>query len=292
MNKQMQLGDVVAQLRDGMTIGFGGWGPRRKPMALVREILRSDLKDLTVVAYGGPEIGMLCAAGKVKRIIYGFVSLDFIPIEPFFRKAREAGGVQASELDEGLLVLGLQAAGHRLPFLPTRVGLGSDVTTINPEFRMVKSPYDDGETLLAMPAIKLDAALIHVTRADRLGNTQTDGPDPFFDALFARAADKCYVTTEELVDRIDHSYPEKAKTNLFERFLVTGVVEAPLGAHPTTSHDLYGWDVDHFKEYAALATEEGGWKKYFDKYVAGAESGYADRAGGASRIRSLPIPTF
>ena len=50
MNKLMTATDVVAQLRDGMTIGFGGWGPRRKPMAIVREILRSDLKDLTVVA--------------------------------------------------------------------------------------------------------------------------------------------------------------------------------------------------------------------------------------------------
>lgn len=292
MNKQMQLAEVVASLSDGMTIGFGGWGPRRKPMALVREILRSDLKDLTVVAYGGPEVGMLCAAGKVKRLVYGFVSLDFIPIEPFFRKTREAGGVESSELDEGLLLLGLQAAGHRLPFLPTRVGLGSDVTAINPDLRTVTSPYEDGETLLAMPAIKLDAALLHVTRADRLGNTQTDGPDPFFDALFARAAARCYVTTEELVDRIDLAYPDRAKSNLFERYLVTGVVEAPLGAHPTTAHDLYGWDAEHLREYAALAGEEGGWARYFDKYVAGPESGYAARAGGADRIRGLPIPTF
>jgi glutaconate CoA-transferase, subunit A len=292
MNKQMDLGAVVASLRDGMTIGVGGWGPRRKPMALIREILRSDVKDLTVVAYGGPEIGMLCAAGKVKRLIYGFVSLDFIPIEPFFRRTREAGGVEASELDEGLLLIGLQAAGHRLPFLPTRVGLGSDVTAINPHFKLIKSPYEDGETLLAMPAIKLDAALLHVTRADRLGNTQTDGPDPYFDALFARAAERCYVTAEEVVDRIDLAYPDNAKSNLFERYLVTGVVEAPLGAHPTTAHDLYGWDAEHLKEYAALAAEEGGWTRYFEKYVAGSEAGYAGRVGGAERIRALPITTF
>lgn len=292
MNKQMRLEEVVGKLRDGMTIGFGGWGPRRKPMALVREILRSNLKDLTVVAYGGPEVGMLCAAGKVKRLIYGFVSLDFIPIEPFFRKAREAGAFEATELDEGLLLLGLQAAGGKLPFLPSRVGLGSDVLAINPHLKTVKSPYDDGETLLAMPAIKLDVALIHVTRADRLGNTQTDGPDPFFDSLFARAADACYVTSEEVVDRIDLAYSDKAKTNLFERHLVKGVVEAPLGAHPTTAHDLYGWDAEHLKEYAALATQDGGWKTYFDKYVAGPEAAYPDRAGGAARIRSLPIPTF
>ena len=60
-------------------------------MALVREVLRSPLRDLTVVAYGGPDVGMLCAAGKVKKLIYGFVSLDAIPVEPWFRRAREGG---------------------------------------------------------------------------------------------------------------------------------------------------------------------------------------------------------
>ena len=107
---------------------------------------------------------MLCAAGKVRKLVYGFVSLDAIPIEPYFRKARESGSVEVNELDEGLLLLGLQAAGHRLPFLPTRVGLGSDVMTYNPYLRTVRSPYDDGEELLAMKAISLDVALIHVSR--------------------------------------------------------------------------------------------------------------------------------
>jgi hypothetical protein len=46
--------EVVAQLRDGMTLGIGGWGSRRKPMALVHAIARSSLKDLTIVSYGGP----------------------------------------------------------------------------------------------------------------------------------------------------------------------------------------------------------------------------------------------
>src|ERR1700757_4016033 len=68
--------EIVAELRDGMTIGIGGWGSRRKPMALVRAILRSDLKDLSLVAYGGADVGLLCAAGKVKRVMYAFVSLD------------------------------------------------------------------------------------------------------------------------------------------------------------------------------------------------------------------------
>src|SRR5687768_15764779 len=122
-DKQMSLEDVVAQIDDGMTIGIGGWGSRRKPMSLVRAILRSPVKDLTVVAYGGPDVGLLCASGKVRRVITGFVSLDSIPLEPLYRAARERGDIDVREIDEGMLQWGLYAAALRLPFLPTRAGL-------------------------------------------------------------------------------------------------------------------------------------------------------------------------
>ena len=75
-DKRMTEEEVVAELEDGMTIGIGGWGSRRKPMSIVRAILRSPLKDLTVVSYAGPDLGLLCAAGKVRRAVYSFVSLD------------------------------------------------------------------------------------------------------------------------------------------------------------------------------------------------------------------------
>ncbi len=117
LDKRMTPAEIVGQLRDGMTIGIGGWGPRRKPMALIREIMRSDLKDLTIAAYGGADVGMLCAAGKVKKLIFAFVSLDAIPLEPWFRKAREAGQIDVLELDEGMFQWGLKAAAFGLPAL-------------------------------------------------------------------------------------------------------------------------------------------------------------------------------
>ncbi len=153
MNKQMTAAQVVAQLHDGMTIGIGGWGPRRKPMALVREILRSDLKDLTVVSYGGADVGMLCAAGKVKKVVFAFVSLDFIPLEPYFRQARQAGAIEVMEIDEGMMLLGLRAASWGMPFIPTEVGLGTDIITKNPGIKVIDSPYDDKEWV-AMPALQ------------------------------------------------------------------------------------------------------------------------------------------
>src|SRR3954451_15944741 len=174
-DKRTTADDVPAELEDGMTIGIGGGGARKKPMALVRAILRSPVRDLTVVSYGGPDVGLLCAAGKVRRVVYGFVSLDTIPLGPHFRAARQAGAIEATELDEGMLQWGLYAASLRLPFLPTRAGLGSDVLRVNPQLRTVRSPYDDAEELVAMPALRLDVALVHVNRADAAGNAQVLG---------------------------------------------------------------------------------------------------------------------
>lgn len=292
MDKRTDLAGAVASLSDGMTIGVGGWGPRRKPMALIREILRSDLKDLHIVCYGGPEVGMLCAAGKVAKVTYGFVSLDRIPLEPWFRKAREAGSVEVAEYDEGMFLLGLRAAAEGVPFAPTYAGLGTSVPQMNPHLKTVTSPYDPADILLAVPAIPLDVALIHVARADHLGNTQTEGPDPYFDDLFARAATRVIASAEEVVERMDKSHPETANKSLFHRGMVKSVVPAPLGAHPTTSHGFYGWDMEHLKTYGATAGDAAAWDTYFATFVAGGEDAYQAALGGAEAVRQLPIPIF
>lgn len=290
-NKELSATQVVAQLRDGMILGIGGWGPRRKPMALIRELLRSNVKDLTVVSYGGPEVGMLCAAGKVKKLVYGFVTMDAIPLEPHFRRAREAGAIEVMELDEGMFEWGLRAAGMRMSFLPTRCGLGTDVLAKNPVLKTIASPYEDGEVYVAMPALKLDVALLHVNHADRLGNTLITARDPLFDDLFARAADRCYVSTETLVDRFALSADE-ARFNLFERYLVHGVVHAPCGAHPTYNGPDYGWDMEHLKRYNASGADDGGWQNYADEFLTISESEYLAKNGGAERITKLKTPVF
>lgn len=290
LNKEQSPRDAIAQLRDGMTLGIGGWGPRRKPMALVREILRSPLKDLTVVSYGGPDVGMLCAAGKVKKLVFAFVTMDAIPLEPYYRKARESGAIEVMELDEGMFEWGLRAAGMRLSFLPTRVGLATDVLKRNRQLKTVKSPYD-GEVYVAMPALKLDAALLHVNEADRLGNTLVKGHDVFFDHLYARAADHVIVSTEILRDKL--ALDEiTAKQNTFERYLVHSVVHAPGGAHPTYFGPDYGWDMDHLKRYNASAAEPAGWQNYVAEFVSGGEGAYLNKIGGAERLMALKLPVF
>ncbi len=261
----MSAEDVVAELRSGMTIGIGGWGSRRKPMSLVRAMLRSEINDLTIVTYGGPDVGLLLAAGKVRRLVYGFVSLDSIPLEPHFRAAREAGTVDVTEYDEGMLQWGLYAAACRLPFLPTRVGLGSDVLRVNPHLRTVTSPYDD-EELVAVPALPLDAALVHLNRADLHGNAQFLGPDPYFDDLFCAAAQRAYVSCERIVPTAELS-ATSVHTVRIQRWMVRGVVHAPNGAHFTSCEPDYGRDEAFQSEYATAARDPELWARFRERYL-------------------------
>jgi len=262
--------EVVADLRDGMTIGIGGWGSRRKPMALVRAILRSPLKDLTVVSYAGPDVGLLVASGQARRVVTGFATLDSIALEPHFRRARQDGTVELTELDEGMLHWGLLAAAHRLPFLPIRAGLGSGVLAINPELRTIRSPYRDGEELVAMPALRLDAALVHMNRADAGGNAQYLGPDPYFDDLFCLAAERAYVSCEAIVA----SLPGPPQSLLLNRAMVHAVTETPNGAHFTSCVPDYARDEAFQARYARAAADSEEWRRFTQRYLDGDEAAY------------------
>jgi glutaconate CoA-transferase subunit A len=274
-DKRMTIEEVVGELKDGMTIGIGGWGPRRKPMALVRAILRSDLRDLTVVSYGGADVGLLCKAGKVRRLVYGFVSLDTVPLEPLFAQARQAGTIaEVVELDEGMFQTGLRAAAQRLPFLPMRAGLGSDVLTHNPHIRTVTSPYDDGEELVAVPALPLDVALVHLNRADRHGNASYLGPDPYFDDLFCLAAQRAYVSVEQVVDTAGLTVDTPVQRLLLSRMMVSGVVETPNGAHFTTCTPDYERDEEFLRHYADSARDPEAWAVFEERFLSGDEEAY------------------
>ncbi len=291
-DKRTTLDDAVAGIESGMTIGIGGWGSRRKPMAFVRALLRTAVTDLTVVTYGGPDLGLLCSAGKVAKVYYGFVSLDSPPFyDPWFSRARTTGAIVAREMDEGMLRCGLQAAAQRLPFLPTRAGLGSSVPDFwDGELKTVRSPYmtpnpgslrssppatgDDHEELIAMPALRLDAALVHLNIGDRHGNAAYTGIDPYFDDLFLMAADRRYLSVEQVVSTEELVKAVPPQALLVNRMMVDHVVEAPGGAHFTTNAPDYGRDEKFQRHYAAAAAEDDTWAQFVDTYLSGSEADY------------------
>jgi glutaconate CoA-transferase subunit A len=173
-----------------------------------------------------------------------------------------------------MLQWGLYAAALRLPFLPTRAGLGSDVLTLCPELRTVRSPYGDdggaGEELVAVPAIELDAAICHLNRADAAGNAQFLGPDLYFDDLFLGAAKRRFISVERVVATEELLAAGSVHTLRIHRGMVDGVVEAPRGAAFTECVPDYGRDEELQARYAAAATagDPGVWNTFYKEYVA------------------------
>jgi glutaconate CoA-transferase subunit A len=279
MNKVVSCDDVVAEIHNGATIAIGGSSLSRKPMALVRALARSDRKNLRlIVDVGGPEVDLLIGTGKITDLVYAFVGFEVMGLAPHFRRARQQGSLRFQEWTEFTVMAGLDATIKRVPFLPTHTGLGTDVLRVNPAFRTIQDPFE-GQTLLAVPALRPDVALIHVNLADPQGNGVILG-DGHIDSLCAKAATKTFLSAEQIL------LPERLQTYGHDvrilRTLVTGVVEAPWGAHFTGCAPDYRADLTHVQEYLAAARDGSAWNEYLERYVYVSDQEYL-RALGSER---------
>ena len=256
-------------LASGMCIALGGLATSCHAMIAVRHIVRRGLRDLTIVgsAVGGLDVDLLIGAGCVKKVICPYVGAEALaPIGPFFRAAAERGEIDVWECDEGQYYAGLQAAGMMLPFLPCRGGVGTSFPEVNPELKAFADPVR-GQTLIAVPAIEPDVALLHAATADAYGNVQFVGTG-YADRLLWRAANKTLVQVERIVSNEEiRRAPERTA------LLADGILRAPFGAHPFSSPGFYLEDRAHITELVdagrafARGGDRGPFEAYLDRYV-------------------------
>jgi glutaconate CoA-transferase subunit A len=168
-----------------------------------------------------------------------------------------------------MFLLGLQAAAWRVPFLPTRVGLGSDLLRLNPLLKMVTSPFDDGYELVAVPGLTLDAAICHLNRADESGNASFLGPDLYFDDLFLRAAQtRRFISVERVVPTSELLAEAGTELRLrVARLMVDGVVERAGGALFTSCVPDYERDERLQREYATAAQSPEAWAAFREEWI-------------------------
>jgi glutaconate CoA-transferase subunit A len=153
------------------------------------------------------------------------------------------------ECEEGILTSGLEAAAKGLPYLPWRGGVGTSLPEVNPELRIMSDPVR-GETLIAVPAVRPDVALLHAAQADAYGNVQHCGGPGWIDLFLARAAERCVVSVERIVSNEDIRAEPWATTIA----RADAVVRAPWGAHPWYSRGAYVQDGPFLADYVAAAT--------------------------------------
>lgn len=256
--KLIPLAEAAALVHPGELVALGGTMFRRKPMAMVRELIRQGIGGLRLTTFlGSIEVDMLVGAGLVEEVIASYVGFERYGLAPNVRREEEAGRLRRPEYTEWTYLYGLRAAKMGLPFLPTRGGLGSDSAAAN-GLQEITCPYT-GEVLLAARAIRPDVALIHAWRSDPYGNVQWPARPDFLDevdVLVARASRRVIVTVEEVVPpAVLREHPEW--TRLFH-YEVAAVVHAPRGAAPTALAPFYEEDEEAIAEYLRQVREGGG----------------------------------
>jgi len=237
-------------VQDGMTIAVGS----PAPMALLRQIIRRGVKNLTIVD-SGVTLDLLIAAGCARKVVSYYAGGGFgVPVAPAFRRAVERGEIEVWECEEGILTTGLQAAAQALPFLPWRGGVGTSLPEVNKDLKVMQDPIR-GETLIAVPPIKPDVTLLHAATADAYGNVQHCGGPGWLDLFLYRAADRTIVQVEKMIPN------EEIRANPWATTIggADAIVRAPYGAHPFYSRGYYVQDNAHLRQYleaSAAAAQE------------------------------------
>jgi glutaconate CoA-transferase subunit A len=274
---------AVARVADGSTIAIGGLILNGAPMAFCRALARRGVRDLTVVAIvAGPSVDWLVAAGCVRKVVTGLVGMEGFGLAPHFRRAAETGQVEVEEWSEHTLICALQAGAARLPFMPTKAGLGTDMPALHPDTTEVVE-HRRG-TYLACGPIRPDVGVVHVHEADAGGNCRVLPKLIWMDSEIVKAAETVIVTTERVVaERTFRAAPERTS---YPGFAVDLVVEAPLGAYPTSLFPWHSYDGEFIRDYLAACRDPEEFDTFWRERVVGPEDGPAlvDANGGAATL--------
>lgn len=296
MSKVVTLRQAIADfVPDSSSVALGLQMEQMIPFAAGHELIRQKKSNLRLI---GPIsdilFDQLIGAGCVKDVVAAWVGNVMMGSAYNFRRATEEENpgtpgekLKVFNMTNFSLALALQAGAMGVPFLPTRTAMGSDVPKGNHFFYQIISPFEPKETLLAVRAIVPEVAIVHVQRADKLGNAHAWAN---FGVMIegVRAARRVILTTEEIVD--EATIASDPNRTVIPGFLVSAVVECPYGAHPSPVQGYYKRDDAFFQQYHAETKTQDDFHFWLKRWV----SGVADRAGyvqqlGAERVAGLSV---
>ena len=291
-SKLISLSDAVGQIADGSHIAIGGAALHMHPMAFMRELVRQRKRDLTVLGeIQGVEVDLLAGAGALRRVESSGVGLERYGLARNFRRAVEHGEVVMADYSDTMAMDRIVAKGENLTFWPVSFIGGTDIPRYLPDLVEFDCPIT-GRTLYAMPPARVDVAVIHMPYADERGNvliTERRLMPQSQDLVYARAADRTYVTVEHIVS---HDFIRRSpQLNHLPAFQVTGVIEAPWGAHPGSMPDFYDYDEGHMEEYVEASKTPEAFGVYLERFVrdAGDEATYLERVGVRNLLKARKV---
>lgn len=259
------IDDFIAPIGDGCMLAV----PREVsgvPMEATRALIKRGVKRLHLVALptSSLQADLLIGAGCVDTLETSAVSLGEFGPAPRFTAAVTSGTIKMMDATCPALHAALQAAEKGVPFMPLRGLIGSDVLKHRNDWKVIDSPFANGDPIVLLPAIKPDVALIHAPMADHFGNVWIGRQREL--ATMAHAAVKTVATVEKIHDGNLLDDPTLAAGTL-PGFYVERIALAERGAWPLGLPDFYAADADHLAEYARLAATADGFATYLKRYV-------------------------
>ncbi|MEE2884159.1 MAG: CoA-transferase [Chloroflexota bacterium] len=271
-NKVMTANEAIKRfVHDGATVGMGGQSIGRCAMALTHEIIRQNIKNLTLVGCNlSMSMDMLVGSGLAVRTECGTGNLERFGTAFQWRQAIEQGRIQVEDYSHLAMASRFLAGSLGLPFMPSKSLLGTDILNQqikneNMPFQIIQNPWDIDEQVVLVPASKPDVSIVHVQKADAMGNVIIQGfttQEP----EMVKASSSVIVSCEELISSDEvRKYPDRTTVPYL---FVDAVVVQPWGSYPTSTYGHYEHDPEHVRLYQLNARSGGDdYAKYLKEYI-------------------------
>lgn len=259
------LAQLVSAVEDGALLAV----PKDSSgvaMAATRELVRREVRRLHLlcVPTGGIQADLLIGAGRVETLETSAVTLGEFGNAPRFAAALRAGSIRMKDATCPAVYAALQAGEKGVPFMPLRGLLGTDVLSNRPDWKVIDNPFQPGDAVVALPALRPDFALFHAPLADRFGNVFIGRQRELM--LMAHAAHQTLVTVESVAEGslLDD---ETMAGSVLPAIYVSGIAVAKRGAWPLALFGLYPDDETALARYAAAARTPEGFEQFLAQWL-------------------------
>jgi glutaconate CoA-transferase subunit A len=286
-------GAVEKFVFDGAIIGMGGQNISRCAVALAHEIIKQGIKDLTLTGCNlSIHMDLLVGAGLVKKCEFGLGGLGRFGSTFQFKRAIEEKRMEAEDYDHLTMVSRFLAGEMGIPFIPVRGLMGSDIikhqaVSTKKKFEIITNPWNKGEKVLLVPAMQPDVSIVHVQKADEIGNLLIQGIVSHEPELI-RASKTTIVSCEEIVST--KFFRSNSDYTTVPYHYIDAVVEQRFGAYPNSTYGYYNFDDDHINYYQQCARDGGEeYKRYMNEYIYECETfdDFLEKCGGVKKLNRL-----
>ena len=235
-------------------------------MAATRELIRRGVRGLHLVCVpvSGLQADIMIGAGVVATIETSAVTMGEFGAAPRFVHAVREGKLRILDATCPAIHAALQAGQKGIPFIPLRGLIGSDVLANRPDWKLIDNPFQSGDPIVVLPAIRPDIALFHAPLADRYGNVFIGRWRELL--TMAHAARETLVTVEEFTDGDLMDDPDRSP-GVLPALYVTRIAHAPRGAWPLRFGDDYGMDEPALSRYMTVAQTEAGFRRFLSEWL-------------------------